>query len=171
MIFLMYFGGIIFFPGSVNLIADDDAVPERLTLNTIIFHTFILMNLFNMINCRQLDSAERTEMNIFKTILNNPIFWVVFAIEKTLQHLMVTVGATGLGKAFLKTSSLTPGMTATCWSLGAFSLVMNLVIKQIPIEYFNFTAGINIETEDERQYINKAMKFSEERYTRVVRGV
>jgi hypothetical protein len=84
---------------------------------------------------------------------------------------MVTVGATGLGKAFLKTSSLTPGMTATCWSLGAFSLVMNLVIKQIPIEYFNFTAGINIETEDERQYINKAMKFSEERYTRVVRGV
>lgn len=52
MIILMYFGQFIFFKKSFNLIMekkrDKDGLPtDRLILDTMIFHTFILMNLFN----------------------------------------------------------------------------------------------------------------------------
>lgn len=164
MMFLMFFGGLVFFPVSFNLVTESSTDPNRMTLNTIIFHTFILMNLFNMINCRMLDSKDHTELNLFKTILNNPIFWVVFAFECFIQHVMVTAGDYGIGKAFLQTSKLDTAMTITCWSFGVFTLIINLAIKQIPIEYFEFTEKINIETEDDSQAINKYMKIGQEKY-------
>lgn len=53
MVILMYFGGMMFFNDSVNLITlpiRDPTTQEptnRMKLNTILFNTFILMNLFN----------------------------------------------------------------------------------------------------------------------------
>jgi len=86
MIFLMYFGGLVFFDQSLNLVVQTTQVEKdnRKVLDTICFHTFILMNLFNSLNCRMIDTKEVTEMNIFKTILNNPTYWAVFAIEMTI---------------------------------------------------------------------------------------
>lgn len=81
MLFLMYFGGLVFFNESFNLISEPPKSNKRLTLDTICFHTFILMNIFNSINCRVVDSKEVTQLNIFKTILNNPTFFAVIAIE------------------------------------------------------------------------------------------
>lgn len=84
MIVLIFFGGLIFFEEVPNLIYTPLRNPQthrattRLILDTICFHTFFLMNLFNMINCRIL---EKDEMNIFKNILNNLHFWVIFGLE------------------------------------------------------------------------------------------
>jgi len=84
MICLMFFGGLIFFEETPNLIYTPLRDPstlrgtERLILDTICFHTFVLMNLFNMINCRIVD---KDEINIFKTLFNNIYFWIVFIIE------------------------------------------------------------------------------------------
>lgn len=52
MVILMYFGGLMFFEESFNLVLlekyDESFNPtNRLILDTICFHTFILMNLFN----------------------------------------------------------------------------------------------------------------------------
>ena len=53
MLVLMYFGGFIFFEHSFNLVYEplrdtDTKLPtHRLVLDTICFHTFILMNMFN----------------------------------------------------------------------------------------------------------------------------
>jgi hypothetical protein len=52
MVVLSYFGGYIFFDEPFNLIftdmRDQDGNPtSRMVLDTIMFHTFILMNLFN----------------------------------------------------------------------------------------------------------------------------
>ena len=52
LLFLSYFGTMIFFDESFNLIfeplLDENYNPtKRMTMNTIIFNTFILMNLFN----------------------------------------------------------------------------------------------------------------------------
>jgi len=53
MLFLMYVGPFIFFeksfnPVSYKVLRDESGLPtDRLVLDTIIFHTFILMNLFN----------------------------------------------------------------------------------------------------------------------------
>jgi hypothetical protein len=49
---------------------------------------------------------------------------------------MVSSGQYGLGAALFGTAKLTKGMSMTCWTLGALSLVVNLAIKQIPIDYF-----------------------------------
>jgi len=61
MLFLMYAGPFIFFESSFNPITEplrnDSGEPtNRLVLDTIIFHTFILMNMFNQINCRVVDA-------------------------------------------------------------------------------------------------------------------
>jgi len=55
MILMMYFGGIIFFNGEINLIytplrLKNGKPSSRLVLDTMIFHTFVLINLFNLIN-------------------------------------------------------------------------------------------------------------------------
>jgi len=84
MICLMFLGGLIFFEETPNLIYTPLRDPStlrgtnRLILDTICFHTFVLMNLFNMINCRIVD---KDETNIFKTLFNNIYFWIVFIIE------------------------------------------------------------------------------------------
>ena len=83
MIIIMYFGGLMFFSDGFSLVyeplRDENAMPtHRLVLDTILFHTFILMNLFNQINCRVVDDEE---INVCKTLGNNPIFWAVFLGE------------------------------------------------------------------------------------------
>ena len=85
-VLLMYFGQFIFFEKSFSLfdpIRDEDGnATPRLVLDTICFHTFILMNLFNQINCRVVDANE---MNVFLTLFNNPTFWFIMAFEFFIQ--------------------------------------------------------------------------------------
>jgi len=83
MILMMYFGGIIFFNNEINLIytplrLKNGKPSSRLVLDTMIFHTFVLMNLFNQINSRITNSKET---NIIKSLFNNAFFWVVIIVE------------------------------------------------------------------------------------------
>ena len=78
---LMYFGGLILFEKSINLIFDplrnnDGSPSDRLRLDSIIFNTFVLMNLFNQINCRVV-----SQDNVFRTIFNNIWFWFIILFE------------------------------------------------------------------------------------------
>jgi hypothetical protein len=59
----------------------------------------------------------------------------------------------------------------TCWTLGAMSLVVNLAIKQIPIDYFAFAGEINLETENEDQMITKYMKMGQDKYKKTLNQV
>jgi Ca2+-transporting ATPase len=84
---LMYFGGLILFEKSINLVFDplrnnDGSPSDRLRLDSIIFNTFVLMNLFNQINCR---IVSANELNVFKTILNNIWFWLIILFELGVQ--------------------------------------------------------------------------------------
>ena len=101
---LMYFGGLIFFEESFNLVttplrvenADGATVAsDRLILDTICFYTFILMNVFNLINCRILEDQE---MNPFKDAFGsfkpwptsfNPYFWFIFILDIGVTEIMV----------------------------------------------------------------------------------
>jgi magnesium-transporting ATPase (P-type) len=98
MVILMYFGQFIFFDKSFNLIMEkkrnkDSSPTDRLILDTMIFHTFILMNLFNQINCR---IVEANEINIFKTLspLRHPMFWIVIIFEVFVQQTMINMSET-----------------------------------------------------------------------------
>jgi len=95
---LMFCGQLIFFEKSFNIITEPDtpsttgtiddqfkndenedhSVTNRMRLNTMCFHTFMLMNMINLINCRDVSDDH---MRIFKTFLNNKLFLLTFAME------------------------------------------------------------------------------------------
>jgi len=106
MVILMYFGGFIFFDEPYHLIftplRDSEGIAtSKLVNNTICFHTFVMMNLFNQINCRVIDA---TETNVFKTLFNNIWFWVILSFELFIQHLMIDAGGSVIGNALLGTT-------------------------------------------------------------------
>lgn len=59
---------------------------------TLIFNTFVWMQLFNEVNCRNL----KGEVNVFKGILKNPLFCSILVITSILQVIMVEMGSHAL---------------------------------------------------------------------------
>jgi hypothetical protein len=117
----MYLGTVMFFEESYNLVSTSTlecaektiAVNEKCTsvptkkmvMNTMIFATYIFMNMFNQINCRVVEAGEA---NPFKTLFNNGIFWVVFGAEIAITHIMLFLGED-------KVFRLIVGMTSLTW--------------------------------------------------------
>jgi len=107
---LLYFGTFMFFDEPYNLVTTpsrrDNAPTSKMTMDTIIFNTFFMMNMFNQISCRTLTD----DPNIFKGIISNfnPIFWGVFAAEMLLQHFMLYAANSKMGGAILGMTALTP---------------------------------------------------------------
>jgi magnesium-transporting ATPase (P-type) len=98
MIVLMYFGTFMFFDKSFNIITEPDRLADgsasnKLVMRTMCFHTFVLMNLFNQINCRIIDEKD---INVFRTLspFSHPIFWVVIAFEVGVQQFMINAAKT-----------------------------------------------------------------------------
>lgn len=98
MIVLMYFGTFMFFDKSFNIITEPDRLEDKsasnkMIMKTMCFHTFVLMNLFNQINCRIIDDKD---INVFRTLspFNHPIFWVVIAFEVSVQQFMINAAKT-----------------------------------------------------------------------------
>lgn len=66
---------------------------------------------------------------------------------------MVSSGTSTLGSALLGTAPMTPMMTLTCWIFGALTLVVNVVIKQIPHDKFISVEKMDIEGIGKKQII------------------
>ena len=62
---------------------------------------------------------------------------------------MLEAGKTNLGSALFGTAPLTFGMQVACWCLGALSLLVNVALKQIPLDYFAFAKRVDLENDDE----------------------
>ncbi len=107
----------------------------RMLHQTFLFQTFIMMNLFNMINCRVLDAMPKRQeieessieeasqgnkpnFNIFQRPFSNFWFWIIFFGELNVQFLMV--GYAWLG-VFFTTTPLSFGMHMTAVGLGLAS--------------------------------------------------
>jgi magnesium-transporting ATPase (P-type) len=109
LIVLTYFGEFIFFDQSFNLIytplrneAGDPT--NRMILDTIVFHTFILMNMFNQMNCRV---VAEDQINVFVTLFTNPLFFIVGIFEIGIQTWMIQLGSSDLGSILVGTAPLT----------------------------------------------------------------
>jgi len=97
---MMYAGHAMFFDEPFNLVTEkmrfEEADPDhgikendptnKMVLHTFIFHTFVLMCLFNQVNCRLI---YEDDMNIFRTLFNNAWFWLIFLFEMALQNYMI----------------------------------------------------------------------------------
>lgn len=104
-------------------------VPTQKTLHfTIIFQSFVFMQVFNQINGRKIFEGE---MNVFDGIFKNPVFVLIVLVTIVVQVVMVEVG----GKA-VKTYPL--GMKENLWCLliGFIELPWGLFIKFLPIKWF-----------------------------------
>lgn len=65
--------------GSVKIdmdVPEEDGETQKLLHYTLIFQTFVFMQLFNWFNARKLEG----EINVFKNICNNCLFFVILGI-------------------------------------------------------------------------------------------
>ncbi|KAF9387287.1 hypothetical protein CPC16_007129 [Podila verticillata] len=100
---------------------------KRQELSTIVFNTFVFLQIFNEINSRRLDNR----LNVFSNILKNTYFIAIFVIMVAFQAVIVQVG----GEAF-QTTPLDGGQWAICILLGVLSLPFGVVVRLIPDELF-----------------------------------
>ena len=162
LLFLIYFGQFCFFDESFNLIytplRENGKPTNQLVLDTIVFHTFVLMNLFNQINCRVI---AKDELNVFKTLFNNMLFWVVLIFEFVVQYYMVALSNTHLGSALLGTAPLSSGQRITCWVLAILILGVNPAVKKIPLEKFAFMSKIDLEGDPKESFVAQQLQKAE----------
>jgi magnesium-transporting ATPase (P-type) len=110
---------------------------------TMIFHTFVLMNLFNQFNSRKLGWRD---FNIFDQFFNNFLFLLVVALEFGAQYAIIQFG----GPIF-RTTTLAWDQHLTCFMFGIGAWLVSAGLKAIPEQHtqkFNFAfneAGVESE--------------------------
>jgi Ca2+-transporting ATPase len=103
-------------------LCEDLDMPRQDT--TVIFNTFVLMQVFNEFNARFLNS----EKNIFAGLNTNWIFWVVIVITLGAQGLIVE-----FGWRFTQTAHLSGLMWAGCFIIGLSEIPYGLLLRFIPM--------------------------------------
>ncbi|XP_048352265.1 plasma membrane calcium-transporting ATPase 4 isoform X4 [Sphaerodactylus townsendi] len=108
---------------------------------TIVFNTFVMMQLFNEINARKIHG----ERNVFEAIFRNPIFCTVVLGTFVAQIIIVEFG----GKPF-SCSGLTLSQWFWCIFIGVGELLWGQVICTVPTNQLKFLkeAGHGITKED-----------------------
>ncbi|KAK3843651.1 MAG: PMCA-type calcium-translocating P-type ATPase [Linnemannia gamsii] len=123
-------------PSGVFTKAQEDAVTgitaayqgfKKQEISTMVFNTFVFLQIFNEVNCRRLDNR----LNIFSGMLKNNYFMVIFVIMVVFQVVIVEWG----GEAF-KTEHIDNVQWAICVLLGLLSLPFGVIIRLIPDELF-----------------------------------
>jgi magnesium-transporting ATPase (P-type) len=96
---------------------------------TLCFQTFVMMQLFNMINCRNM---RLSELNVFAGIFNNLRFLFSFFVIFVVQ-----TGIVQFGDAFFQTSALTWQQHAFAVAVGFGALVFGVLLRLVPDRAFD----------------------------------
>ncbi|KAG0642474.1 hypothetical protein HOY80DRAFT_1007905 [Tuber brumale] len=127
--YTLYFGGMTILGYSTendaSLKAAGKATP-RDELNTMVFNTFVWMQIFNEFNNRRLDN----KFNIFENVHKNYFFIVINAIMIGGQVLIIFVG----GKAF-SIVSIDGTQWAICVIVASFALPWAVIVRCVPDEF------------------------------------
>mmetsp|Transcript_22246 Transcript_22246/g.16680 ORF Transcript_22246/g.16680 Transcript_22246/m.16680 type:complete len:234 (+) Transcript_22246:1222-1923(+) len=120
---------------------------------TFMFNLFMMMSLFNQINCRKL-----TEVNVFSNIFNNWLFLIIIAAEFALQWLIVQLGLfSPVFAGIFMTTPLPFTMWVTCLLIGASTLGVSAGLKYMPPQYLErFNIPLSEEKmEDDDDFLTK----------------
>uniref|UniRef100_A0A2N9IZK0 Calcium-transporting ATPase n=1 Tax=Fagus sylvatica TaxID=28930 RepID=A0A2N9IZK0_FAGSY len=98
------------------------SVTEKVN-DTLIFNTFVLCQVFNEFNARQLEKK-----NVFKGIHKNKLFMRIIAITIVLQVVMVE-----FLKKFADTERLNWGQWGACIGIATISWPVGWIVKWIPV--------------------------------------
>ncbi|KAF2838811.1 calcium-translocating P-type ATPase [Patellaria atrata CBS 101060] len=116
--FILHFKG-----GDILSYTSDD---EKKMLPTLVFNTFVWMQIFNEVNNRRLDNR----FNVFEGIHHNYFFIFINCIMVGGQIMIIFVG----GQAFSVTKLNGP-LWGYSIALGALSLPMGVIIRLVPDEF------------------------------------
>ena len=94
---------------------------------TMVFNVFVFYTLFNQINARILDDS----LNIFKRILTNLYFPVIFLLEAFLQIIIVIFGRSAFHTA---ETGLTGEQWGICIGFSAITFPVSILAKFIPLD-------------------------------------
>ncbi|KAF2994688.1 plasma membrane calcium [Curvularia kusanoi] len=128
-IFVLYFAG-----GDILGYDLSDPV-KKLELDTVIFNSFVWMQIFNIFNNRRLDN----KLNIFEGIHRNHFFTFIVVLIIGLQVMIIFVG----GRAF----QISPdGLDGTQWAIsiitGFICIPWAIAIRYFPDEWFAVIARV-----------------------------
>lgn len=90
---------------------------------TIIFNTFVQMTIFNEINARKVHG----ERNVFKYLLSNYMFCVIWIATFICQILIVQ-----FGRAWFSTAPLSLTQWGVCLAFGVSELLFGQIVATIP---------------------------------------
>lgn len=112
-----------FYPGDNATAQESLSYLNKITLYTMIFHSFVFMQIFNEINSRKLGAKE---YNVFKGFFNNGLFIFIIVGTIAVQIAMVQYG----GHA-VRTVPLTLNQHLICIGIGMYSLINGVITKAI----------------------------------------
>ncbi|KAI1650841.1 calcium-translocating P-type ATPase [Daldinia loculata] len=120
--FILYYGAI-----SIGIVGEGDwQIPQR---DTLVFNTFVWMQIFNQWNNRRLDN----HFNIFEGLMQNWYFIIINLAVSGAQVLIIFVGG-----APFSISGSDPTQTGPQWAcaivLGVISIPIGMVLRLIPDE-------------------------------------
>ncbi|KAJ3293572.1 hypothetical protein HDU79_000198 [Rhizoclosmatium sp. JEL0117] len=118
----LYDAGGVFGKSTLAVVAN-----QKLILKTIVFNSFVLLQLFNLINSRRIDQS----INVFKGIFQNPPFIVIFLLIGASQAIIVE-----FGDLVFSTHSLTGLQWLVCIICGTLTLPWGALLRSIPNELF-----------------------------------
>lgn len=97
---------------------------------TIVFQTFVFMQLFNQINARKLGEKE---YNVFASFFNNFMFLFILIATFGIQMLIVEYGG-----RYMRAYPLSMRDNGICAAIASFTLVWGLILKCIPARWFSW---------------------------------
>ncbi|KAI8622441.1 hypothetical protein BC830DRAFT_1249777 [Chytriomyces sp. MP71] len=115
--------------GGINGARNPSNVVQQqiLTMKTVIFNTFVLLQLFSLVNSRRIDS----HVNVFLGILRNPPFFIILTAITIAQVIIIEYG----GIAF-QTVRLTGLQWLVCIIASCLTLPWGVIIRLIPNDIF-----------------------------------
>ena len=99
---------------------------EKLHAYTIVFQTFVFMQIGNMINSRKI-----SECNAFEDFFARRLFLVVLVAALSIQMLLVSFGG-----RLMRTYPLPISESAICLAIASSTMIWGMVIKAIPATWF-----------------------------------
>ncbi|KAK8044919.1 Calcium-transporting ATPase 2 [Apiospora rasikravindrae] len=124
---------LLIYYGSPSILSYDDNI-EKAQLNTLVFNTFVWMQIFNQWNNRRLDN----KFNIFEGLFQNWFFIGINTLMCGAQVLIIFVGgdAFNIVRVVNEQGQKSPPQTGAQWGyaifLGILSIPVGAIIRLIP---------------------------------------
>ena len=121
---------------------------------TLIFQTFVFLQLFNQINSRKLGEKE---FNIFANFCNNWMFIVITLLTFGIQVLIVQFAG-----RYMRAVPLNVEQNLICAAIGVSCIPFGLLVKLVPARWFAWIRLEETEMEpaEEQQSINALLRRS-----------